>query len=265
MAYSWLSGFGLWASSFCSMKIWFHRNYYSMPAWLGERLPAFVIAFLLTVIVPLHAQDASPAGPSPSSDSSDSSDSADAPPVAASMNSMSDLNDTAKLNNGDRVSYRVIEEQKSPILLTVSDSGELEIPLVGRVTARGKTCKQLAYELKPMLEKEYFYHATVIVGVETLSTLPKGKVYLMGQVHTQGAIEIPANENLTVSKAILLDGGLADFADRRKVKLVRKKSDGTTQTTIVDLVEILDKGHADRDPVLQPEDMIIVPQRLINF
>ena len=58
----------------------------------------------------------------------------------------------------------------------------------------------------------------------------------MGQVLKQGAVEIPSNEKLTVSQAILLVGGLADFADKRRVKLIRKKADGTTQVTIVDLV-----------------------------
>jgi len=159
----------------------------------------------------------------------------------------------------------VIEEQHDPVLLTVSDSGELMIPLVGIVSAKGKTCKQLAYELKPRLEKEYFYHATVIIGLETYSTHSQGKVYLTGQVARQGAVEIPSNENMTVSQAILMDGGLADFADKRKVKLVHKKADGTTETKIVDLKEILEKGHAELDPVVQPEDTIVVPQRLINF
>jgi polysaccharide export outer membrane protein len=187
------------------------------------------------------------------------------PAIAASLDSMNELNDKTKLSNGDTVSYRVIEEQQNPVELIVSDSGEITVPLVGIVTAKGKTCKELAYELKPKLEKQYFYHATVIIGLETLSTHPLGKVYLMGQVQRQGAVEIPSNEAMTVSQAILLVGGLADFADKRKVKLVHKKPDGTTQTTIVDLVEILEKGHTDRDPLVQPEDTIIVPQRLINF
>jgi len=195
----------------------------------------------------------------------DAASAATAAPVAATMDTMSALNDEVKLGDGDRVSYRVVEEQKDPVLLTVTESGELDLPLVGRFPAKGKTCKQIAYELKPLLEQEYFYHATVIIGVETFSTHPKGTVYLEGEVLKQGAVEIPSDETLTVSKAILLDGGLADFADKRKVKLIRKKADGTTETIIVDLVEILDKGHTEKDPVLQPDDMIIVPQRLVNF
>lgn len=175
------------------------------------------------------------------------------------------LNDSAKLGVGDRVSFRVVEERRDPINLIVTDSGEMEVPLIGRVVALNKTCKQLAYDIKPILEKEYFYHATVIVGLDMLSTKSRGKVYLTGQLRQQGAMELMPDEILTVSKAILRAGGLADFANKRKVKLVRKRPDGQTDTTIVDLVSIIDKGHLDKDPVLEPGDLVVVPERLINF
>ena len=142
--------------------------------------------------------------------------------TVAFTNSMEVLNDQTRLGNGDTLSYRVVEERTPPIAMTVTDSGEMEVPFIGRVKAAGKTCKQIAYEIKPLLEKEYFYKATVIVGLSTLSTRSRGKVYLMGQVRTQGAMDLPADEVLTVSKVILRAGGLADFANRKKVKLVRK-------------------------------------------
>jgi polysaccharide export outer membrane protein len=183
---------------------------------------------------------------------------------AALINSMDALNDERKLSVGDRISYRVIEEQKDPVSLTITDSGELAVPLLGLYPAAGKTCKQLAMELKPLLQKDYFYHATVIVGLDTQSTRSLGKVYIMGQVHTQGAIELPSNETLTVSKAVLLNGGLADFADKHRVKLIRKGPDGKIRTTIVD-IEAIYRGRSDNDPVLQPDDTINVPEKLINF
>jgi polysaccharide export outer membrane protein len=187
--------------------------------------------------------------------------------TVALTSSMEVLNDSTKLSTGDRVSFRIVEERRDPIVLTVSDSGEMEVPLVGRVTAAGKTCKQLAYELKPLFERDYFYRATVIVGLETFSNRSRGKVYLMGQVRGQGAMDIPADEALTVSKAILRAGGLSDFANRRRVKLVRKRQDdpSKTDTTIVNLVDVLDKGRVDKDPALEPDDLIIVPEKLINF
>lgn len=187
------------------------------------------------------------------------------PNPIALTNSMEVLNDKAPLGIGDRLSYRVVEERKEPINLVVTDSGEIEVPLIGRVSAAGKTCKQLAQHIKPLLEREYFFKATVIVGLDLLSTRSRGKVYLMGQVRTQGFIDLPAEEALTVSRVILRAGGLADFANRRKVRLVRKTATGQTETTFVDLVEILDKGRVEKDPVLQPDDLIIVPEKLINF
>jgi len=186
--------------------------------------------------------------------------------AASMLNSMDALNDQTKLKAGDLISYRVLEEQDEPAELTVSDTGEVEVPLLGRYPAAGKTCRELASQLKPLLEKDYFYKATVIIGIDTLSTKPLGRVYLTGQVKQQGAIDIPANEVLTVSRAILMDGGLADFADRRRVRLLHRSADtGKTTTTIVDLKEILDRGHSEKDPVVQDGDTIDVPQRLINF
>lgn len=185
--------------------------------------------------------------------------------TVALTTSMEVLNDSVKLGIGDRVSLRIVEERRVPISLIITDSGEMEVPLIGRVTAKGKTCKQLAYELKPILEKEYFYKATVIIGVDSISTRSRGRVYITGQVRNQGGLELPAEEVLTVSKAVLKAGGLADFANRRKVKLVRKRPNGTSETQTVDLVEILDKGRLEKDIALEPGDLINVPERLINF
>jgi polysaccharide export outer membrane protein len=185
---------------------------------------------------------------------------------ASTLNSIDALNDQTKLKPGDQLSYRVIEEQEpEPNLLTVSPTGDVEVPLLGHFPAAGKTCRQLATQLKPLLEKDYFFKATVIVAINSLSTTPIGNVYLTGQVKQQGAIPIPPNEVLTVSRAILLDGGLADFADRRRVRLLHHNADGTTTTTIVDLKDILDRGKSQKDPVVQDGDTIDVPQRLINF
>ena len=225
------------------------------------RLPQTILSLCCAAL--LFAPPVARAQTNSAPDADDST--ANSPSTASLINSMDALNDTNKLGNGDRVSYRVLEEEKDPIMLTVTDSGELEIPLLGRYPAAGKTCKQLANELKPLLEKDYFYKATVIVGLDILSTRPLGKVYLMGQVHAQGALDIPADGKLTVSRAILMDGGLADFADRRRVKLMHKKEDGSTETTVVDLVEVLDHGQSDKDPVVQPGDTINVPEKLINF
>jgi protein involved in polysaccharide export with SLBB domain len=185
--------------------------------------------------------------------------------VVAATTSMEVLDSTRHLGAGDRLSYRVVEERRQPVGLTVADSGEVEVPLIGRVRASGRTCRELAQSIKPLLEKEYFFKATVIIALDALSAKARGRVYISGQVRQQGAVDIPPDEHFTLSKAILKAGGFADFANRRKIKLVRQNADGASQTTIVDLDAVTVHGHLEKDPELQPDDTVIVPQKFVNF
>lgn len=179
--------------------------------------------------------------------------------------------DKYKLRTGDRVAFQILEDQlldprEVPKELLVADSGELDIPYVGRVAAVDKTPRQLCDEIKAQLEKEYYKQATVIIALN-LTSKYLGRIYVWGQVRTQGPIDIAVNENLTVGKAILRAGGFADFASKKKVKVIRPgAADGAgKQTFLLNMVEILEQGKTEKDLVLQPEDFIIVPSRLINF
>jgi protein involved in polysaccharide export with SLBB domain len=171
--------------------------------------------------------------------------------------------DKYKLRVGDKVSLQILEDRDLPKSLVVADSGELDAPYVGRVSAADKTCKQLADELRTQLEKEYYYRATVVIALDAANRL-LGRVYVMGQVRTQGPIEVAVNENLTASKAILRAGGFADFANKKKVKVVRASAAGK-QTFDLNMVDILENGKTEKDVVLQADDFVIVPSRLINF
>jgi len=184
--------------------------------------------------------------------------------AVASTNSMDVLDDKRPLQIGDRLSMRVVEDRKPPIGLVVTDSGDVEVPLIGRVPAKGKTCKQLAYAIKGPLEREYYYKATVIIGLDFETAKSPGTVYVTGQVRNQGPLAIPPDETFTVSRAIIRAGGFADFANKRRVKLIRKNGD-KMETIIVDLELVFKKGRTDKDPVVEPDDTIIVPERLINF
>lgn len=172
------------------------------------------------------------------------------------------LDDKKKLGPNDFVSFRVVEDRENDSQrLRVNDNGELEVPYIGLVSAQGKTCKELAFHIKGALEKEYYYHATVILAVDRVSEKPRGRVYVYGSVKNQGPQEVPADESYTVSKAVIRAGGFGDFANKRKVKITRK--DGKDFT--IDLKRVIEEGHTEEDLVLQPDDQIYVPQRLINM
>src|ERR1700722_5014577 len=184
--------------------------------------------------------------------------------AVANTTSMEVLDNKRPLQVGDRLSMRVVEDRRDPFALFVTDSGEVEVPLIGRVPAKGKTCKQLAFAIKAQLEREYYYKATVIVGLDFETLKSPGKVYVTGQIRNQGPLDIPPGEAFTVSRAIIRAGGFADFANKRRVKLVRKDGE-KAHTIIVDVKAVINKGLTDKDPIVEPNDMIAVPERLINF
>ena len=80
-----------------------------------------------------------------------------------------------------------------------------------------------------------------------------------------GGLVMASHETLTVSKAILRAGGFSNFANQRKVKLTRAGPDGQTDTRIIDVKEIIERGRLDLDVEIRPNDFIVVPERLINF
>jgi protein involved in polysaccharide export with SLBB domain len=174
--------------------------------------------------------------------------------------------DKYKLRVGDRVSFQILEDRGAPSFLVVADSGELDFPYVGRVPAVDKTCKQLVAEVKALLEKDFYYHATAIMALDTANKIV-GRVYVWGQVRNQGPVEMLVNETMTAGKAILRAGGFGDFANKKKVKIIRNaETPGATPQTIeLNMVDILENGKTDKDVSLQPDDFIIIPTRLINF
>lgn len=192
-------------------------------------------------------------------------------PANGSLITVDALDDEHKLGVGDKVSFKIeqdkiLDEKNDPIPLFVTDSGELVIPYLGRIPAVGKTCLQLAGEIKAVLEKKYYYQATVLLGVDILNKT-RGRIYLSGKVKLPGYLDIPTDEIFTVSKAIMRAGGFSEFADKRHVKITRKNatsgSDGDIVT--IDVAEILEKGLAGKDMELKPDDRVFVPSKLINF
>lgn len=181
-------------------------------------------------------------------------------------NQVNVLDDKYKLAMGDQLSFRILEDEDDTKIIVVTDSGDLQVPYIGRYPAVGKTCKELARELKVALEKSYYLQATVIVAVDS-KPKSRGKVYLAGAVGTPGPLDISGDEVLTVSKAILRAGGLNGFADGKNVKVTRDAGteSGGEKTMIVNVSRILEKGKTEEDVPLKPNDFIFVPERMIRF
>jgi len=186
----------------------------------------------------------------------------------AATNPMEALDNEYRLATGDTISFQITEDKADPdnsgdaLAIVVGDSGDVEIPYIGPYPAVGKTCQELARQLKTELEKKYYYQATVIISVKSMTS--KGVVYVMGGVRTPGPMELPRDEVLTVSKAILRAGGFDDFADQKHVQVTRKEG-GTNAVFTVNVSAILDRSKIDEDRDAQPGDFIYVPEKTFRY
>jgi protein involved in polysaccharide export with SLBB domain len=181
---------------------------------------------------------------------------------------MDSLDDKQKLGAGDKLNYRVIEDQDQPVSLTVTDAGDVDVPYYGLLPAGGKTCRQLAQDVKSQLEKQLYYRATVLIGLELLNKQRTvGRIYVVGQVKQTGPQFIPDNLEFTVSKAILAAGGFSDFADKKKVRVIRAAKPGGSEkkSFTVNVADIWQKGRLESDLKLEPDDLVYVPARLVNL
>ena len=175
------------------------------------------------------------------------------------MKPMAILNNKEPLEKGDQVILNIIEDRDDPKIIFVDELGFVYIPLGGKVQALGKTCKQLAFDIKKELETTYYKNATVLISFRVDDG--RGRVLIFGEVLKQGALELPLDELFTVSKAILAAGGFTSSANPTKVSVLR--SDVTNPSNnkkyIIDLNLILQEGKLEKDMVLLPGDRVVVP------
>ncbi len=172
------------------------------------------------------------------------------------------------INVGDRLRYQVTEDGDPAVDLVVNNAGTLELPYYGPIVAAGKTLPALLADIKEALERELYVTATVRLTVTEFHTraINRGRVHLTGQVRKLGPFDIDMSERNTLGRTILAAGGLSDFADDRKVRVVRKDpATGGFKTIVVDLKEVLEKGRIEKDLELQDGDFIIVDEKIIKW
>lgn len=187
---------------------------------------------------------------------------------ATTANTMHALNDKRRIGIRDKLSLIIVEDELPQRQIAVTDSGEIDVPYIGRVSVEGRTCRQVATHVKSLLEKEYYYHATVLIALDFAGgqVLSKGKYYLDGQVNRTGQYEIPVDEVLTISKAIIRAGGFTQYANRKRVRLIRKNSaKQETEMFNLDMIEVMEKGKVRSDLEVEPDDQIFVDEKFFNF
>ena len=143
------------------------------------------------------------------------------------------------------------EEALSQQVMVRSD-GKISLPLIDEVQAAGLTPLQLK-EVLTQKFKAFVESPTVTVIVREAKSF---KVYVSGQVAKPGAYTLV--EEITILQLIPLAGGFTQWANQRKILLIRKEG-GKEKRFTINYKKIISREDLNNNMVLKPGDTIIVP------
>ena len=186
-----------------------------------------------------------------------------AQPAATPVNAVGvTVSPSSKLVAGDEVSI-LIEEDREPAWKTyVTDSGEVELNVLGSVRVVGKTSADAAAAISSYLKSRYYHQATVRFQIlkKAAGAVPFYKVMVDGKVSRAGKQPFTDAEPVSLSDAITT-AGTSIYSDLRRVRLTRGG-----QTTEHDVEAITKKGRTDLDVRLKDGDRIYVPAKgIVGF
>jgi polysaccharide export outer membrane protein len=156
-----------------------------------------------------------------------------------------------RLGPEDVIHVFVYKEAELSTEVVVRPDGKVSLPLIGEVTASGKTSLQLQGELKQNLTQ---YVSDPIVNV-IVKEVNSAKVSVLGEVKNPGMYKIL--NKATILDAIALAGGFTEYAKRDKVTLIRNSPTGESQRYNLNIDELIKKSRSDLFYVF-PHDKIYV-------
>ena len=155
-----------------------------------------------------------------------------------------------RLAAGDKLRIEVYKDEHLSQSLQIRPDGKVTLPLVGDVTAAGRTSMELRDAIAKSLEDANYMKDPAVTVIVT-ETTPQ-VVYVTGEVTKPGALTL-VNGHLSVLQAIAMAGGFTDFANRKDITVLRG-----TQKLKFNYKDAIDDDNTRAPLQLQPGDTVIV-------
>jgi protein involved in polysaccharide export with SLBB domain len=137
-----------------------------------------------------------------------------ASPAAPSSYAYAAAEQPYMLGPGDKLRVVVFGQDGISNTYIVDTGGNVSLPLIGSLVARGITTQQLSARIAERLKQGYVRDPHVTVEVESYRPF-----FILGEVTTPG--QYPYVADMTVEKAIAIAGGFAPRAYKSTVELTR--------------------------------------------
>ena len=205
-----------------------------------------ILAMSLGGAMGVRGQQTAPKPPEPAAAEQPKAEPAEAPKAVALPVTVDSK--TFSLGPEDVIYVRVWREADLSGVMVIRPDGRITLPLIRDVEAAGLTPEQLAASITQRLS-EFINNPQVLVQVQAV----RSKRYLItGEINRPGAF--PLAVPTTVFEAIGLAGGFRDFANKKKITILR--GDQRLKFNYNDVV----KGkNLSQNVQLENGDKIIVP------
>jgi len=185
-----------------------------------------------------------------------------APPETDNINSITKQQSVTKeyrIGVDDVMRINVWGNDALSVEVPVRPDGMISMPLIGDVRAGGRTPDEVSKEIRNRLTAYIRNPNVTIMLTELRSHEFLSRIRVTGAVRTP--ITLPYRQGMTVLDAVLEAGGINEFASANSTKVYRKVNNDTTVLEI-ELGGILNKGELKTNYLLEPGDIITVPERL---
>jgi polysaccharide biosynthesis/export protein len=157
------------------------------------------------------------------------------------------------LRPGDPVDLKISgvpteEQTQVNNIYTVDADGMVNMPYINKVHAAGLTPGQLASAIEGNYRSSRIFTNPTI----TIMMQPQSRFVTVGGA-VKAPTRVPYTEDMTLLTAINASGGFNDFADQKRVRLLRG-----SEAKVYDVRQF--RRDPSLDPRLQPGDRVEVPQ-----
>lgn len=155
-----------------------------------------------------------------------------------------------KIGPQDVLDFSVFKAPELQRVVQVSETGTINVPLIGDIQASGRTASELEKDLAARLGKKFLQNPQVSVSVREYNSQ---RVTLEGAVKKPGVY--PLRGKTTLLQIVATAEGFNDVGDA--TVMIFRQENGQRLAAKFDIADI--RSGVASDPVLQPGDTIVAP------
>ncbi len=163
-----------------------------------------------------------------------------------------------QLREGDELAVSFPADRSLDYTAPVSPAGTLTVPSGGEIIAAGRTIDEVRAEIEVEMADLLLDPRASIV----LSRVAEQPVYVLGEVAKPGSIT--NRGTIRLSMALAQAGGILSSGQPSSVMVVRTTGVPEATAIKIDIAQVLSGSDLSQDLVLEPYDVVFVPQSVIG-